>query len=367
MHIEWIAMSDFRSYRCALLFAVPDAQRPDRPQRPGQDQPPRSARTPPRRTVLPRRQGRRSRALGRAAARRVSGEIGAADVTREIRRDVAPREDGGWVVTGEGCPWARAIPFGWQDLAILTGGPQARRNFLDGFAAKLFPAHRGGAGRYRQVLDRRNHLLQPGWRPRSSTRPSSPGTSSSRAWGSRSSDGAGRRWTSWRREVRALYPEMAGDGEVALGYRGSLPEGVDEGGVRGRRCGSAAATSCVGARRSSGPTGTISSSSWTGATCGSSARAASSASSPWRCAWPRRGRWRARSGSSPVLLLDDALSELDPAVQGDVLRHVEGAGQVFLTTAEDDAARRDARPGGRCATARLRTRSAGRSPSRESA
>jgi DNA replication and repair protein RecF len=39
-------------------------------------------------------------------------------------------------------------------------------------------------------------------------------------------------------------------------------------------------------------------------------------------------------GSSPVLLLDDALSELDPTVQVNVLRHVEGAGQVFLTSAE---------------------------------
>jgi DNA replication and repair protein RecF len=40
-------------------------------------------------------------------------------------------------------------------------------------------------------------------------------------------------------------------------------------------------------------------------------------------------------GSRPVLLLDDALSELDPAVQANVLRHIEGAGQVFLTTADE--------------------------------
>jgi DNA replication and repair protein RecF len=40
-------------------------------------------------------------------------------------------------------------------------------------------------------------------------------------------------------------------------------------------------------------------------------------------------------GSAPVLLLDDALSELDPQVQARVLEHVAGAGQVFLTTADD--------------------------------
>src|SRR6202023_3594932 len=39
-------------------------------------------------------------------------------------------------------------------------------------------------------------------------------------------------------------------------------------------------------------------------------------------------------GSAPVLLLDDALSELDPQVQARLLGDVGGAGQVFLTTAE---------------------------------
>ena len=40
-------------------------------------------------------------------------------------------------------------------------------------------------------------------------------------------------------------------------------------------------------------------------------------------------------GSAPVILLDDALSELiDPDVQGRVLRHVSRVGQVFLTTAD---------------------------------
>jgi DNA replication and repair protein RecF len=39
-------------------------------------------------------------------------------------------------------------------------------------------------------------------------------------------------------------------------------------------------------------------------------------------------------GSAPVLLLDDALSELDPQVEARVLEHVAAAGQVFLTTAD---------------------------------
>ena len=39
-------------------------------------------------------------------------------------------------------------------------------------------------------------------------------------------------------------------------------------------------------------------------------------------------------GSTPILLLDDALSELDPRTQARVLAHVTEAGQVFLTSAE---------------------------------
>jgi DNA replication and repair protein RecF len=39
-------------------------------------------------------------------------------------------------------------------------------------------------------------------------------------------------------------------------------------------------------------------------------------------------------GSAPVLLLDDALSELDPHVRENVLREISGAEQVFLTSPE---------------------------------
>jgi len=46
------------------------------------------------------------------------------------------------------------------------------------------------------------------------------------------------------------------------------------------------------------------------------------------------GPVEAAVGSPPVLLLDDALSELDPDVQGRVLRRAARSGQVFLTTAE---------------------------------
>src|SRR5262249_16799921 len=70
-------------------------------------------------------------------------------------------EDGTWQATGESAPeWARAIAFGWQDLEIVNGGPSARRNFIDGFAARLYANHAPTLIRFRQILARRNRLLQ---------------------------------------------------------------------------------------------------------------------------------------------------------------------------------------------------------------
>jgi DNA replication and repair protein RecF len=40
------------------------------------------------------------------------------------------------------------------------------------------------------------------------------------------------------------------------------------------------------------------------------------------------------AGTPPVLLLDDALSELDPAARAQVVRELAAAEQVFLTTPE---------------------------------
>jgi DNA replication and repair protein RecF len=42
-----------------------------------------------------------------------------------------------------------------------------------------------------------------------------------------------------------------------------------------------------------------------------------------------------QSGETPVLLLDDVLSELDPKRQEFVLNRIAG-GQVFITCCEDD-------------------------------
>jgi len=263
----------------------------------------------------------------------VGGDLRRGETVRAIRRAVVQRDDGRWGVGGEGCPWARAIGFGWQDLAILTEGPQARRNFIDGFAGKLYAAHLSSLGRYRQIVARRNHLLQngvPGSELRSALAP----------WNEQLAR-VGLELATRRRaavdaletEARGLYPMLAGAGAVHLQYCEAL----------GPDAGMAEFLAALEARFPE------------------EARRGQTLVGPHRDdllievdgrdlrLYGSRGQQRlmaltlrlaevepvARAvGSAPVLLLDDALSELDPHVQARVLGHISTAGQVFLTTAD---------------------------------
>jgi DNA replication and repair protein RecF len=270
-----------------------------------------------------------------AAGAFVGGEIRRGDTVRAVRRAVVQREDGRWGVGGEGCPWARAIAFGWQDLAILTEGPQARRNFIDGFAGKLYAAHLNRLGRYRQILARRNHLLQSGLADGALRDALAPWNEQLARVGL---ELAGRRRAAvdaLEAEARGLYPKLAGAGAVSLQYCAAL----------GAAAGEAEFLAVLEARFVE------------------EARRGQTLVGPHRDdllievdgrdlrLYGSRGQQRlmaltlrlaeagpvARAvGSAPALLLDDALSELDPEVQARVLEHVAGAGQVFLTTADPD-------------------------------
>ena len=263
----------------------------------------------------------------------VSGVIRRGETVRAVRRSVVQREDGRWGVAGEGCAWARAIGFGWPDLAILTEGPQARRNFMDGFAGKLYAAHLSGLTRYRQILARRNHLLQSALSERALRNALSPWNEQLARVGL---ELVGRRRTAidaLEAEARDLYPTLAGTGEVRLQY--SVTAGAGEGEEQ--------FLAAIEAR------------------FGEEVRRGQSLVGPHRDdllievdgrdlrIYGSRGQQRlmaltlrlaeagpvARAvGSAPVLLLDDALSELDPEVQARVLTQVATAGQVFLTTAD---------------------------------
>ena len=268
-----------------------------------------------------------------AAGAFVGGEIRRGDTLRAVRRAVVQREDGRWGVGGEGCPWGRAIAFGWQDLAILTEGPQARRNFIDGFAGKLYPAHLSGLSRYRQILARRNHLLQSGL-------VGTPLWSALGPWNEQlvrvGLEMAGRRRAAvdaLEGEVRGLYPTLAGAGAVGLRYGAALAAATGEGEFlaaledrlpeeirRGQ--------TLVGPHRDD----------LLIEVDGRDLRLYGSRGQQRLMALTLRlaeaGPVTRAVGSAPVLLLDDALSELDPEVQARVLEHVAAAGQVFLTTTD---------------------------------
>ena len=152
MQIGWIQLLEFRNYRTLIYWPGATAQPSDRPQRAGQDQPPRGARVPPDRTLVPDVPARRGPPLGARIRPRSPGSSAGPTARRTIRRAAcsAPRTAPGRRA-GDACQWARVIAFGWQDLEIVNGAPSARRNFIDGFAGRLYPATSPTLVRYRQI------------------------------------------------------------------------------------------------------------------------------------------------------------------------------------------------------------------------
>jgi DNA replication and repair protein RecF len=250
-----------------------------------------------------------------------------------LRRVIQAREDGAWIVSGEGCAWARVIAFGWHDMAILHGPPQARRDFLDGFAGKVYPAHLTAWSRYRQVVSRRNHLLQRGMGLAELRPQIEPWNEQLILVGCEMVRRRQAAVGALQREVERLYPVLAGAGEVVLRYRGTLGAELTGVGFRGalervfieeaRR-----GTTLVGPHRDD----------LVIELDGRDLRSSGSRGQQRVMALALRLAERApvaeAVGSIPVLLLDDALSELDPWVRERVLEHVGREGQVFLTTAD---------------------------------
>jgi DNA replication and repair protein RecF len=265
----------------------------------------------------------------------LEGELLRGEARSGLRRVIQPREGTVAVVSGQPCPWARVIPFGWQDMGIVHGSPQARRDFLDGFAGKLYPAHLAAWSRYRQVLARRNHLLQSGLSLGELRGRLDPWNEQIVRVGIELLERRRAAVAAIDREVARVYPELAGQGAVRLVYRCSLGEPITEAGFRealGARLTAEAARgiTLVGPHRDD-----------LGIELdGRDLRSYGSRGQQRLLALAlrlaERGPVASAVGSEPVLLLDDALSELDPRARERVLRHVARAGQVFLTTAEND-------------------------------
>jgi len=258
----------------------------------------------------------------------LSGELVHTEGTRSARRTIQRREDGTWESAGDLCPWARVVVFGWQDLGILNGPPAARRSFIDGFAARLYPGHLPALLRYRQILARRNRLLQaPGAASRLA-----PWDEQLASTGMELIDRRRRAVAALSTELARVYPALAGEGrKVQVAYRTSLGESAEPAALLAalERCRPEEmrrGLTLVGPHRDDLAIELN----------GTDVRAFGSRGEQRLLALALRlaevTPVTEAAGTTPVLLLDDALSELDPIVAANVLREIQSAEQVFLTS-----------------------------------
>ena len=266
----------------------------------------------------------------------VSGEVTHGPQRRAVRLTVA--QQGGIDVGAGLCPWARVVTFAAPDLALVTGAPQVRRAYLDGAAAKFWPAHGEVCRRYRLVLYQRGRLL---------------GRLAGRAdqgdllapWDDQvarlGSEIVHRRLETLEalgEDVGEVWRALVGEGEgLELVYVPEvIPGGSREETARGllamlsarRRAEVARGVTLAGPHRDDLAI----------RLAGMDARSYASRGAQRMLALTLRlaeaAAVRRRLGAAPVLLLDDVLSELDLAARERVLRWLAGAGQVLLSTTD---------------------------------
>ena len=270
---------------------------------------------------------------GQAAAA-IAGELRRAEGSRTLRRVVRQDEGSAWHVRGEPCAWARAIVFGWQDLAILNGAPSARRNFIDGVAARLYASHRASLIRVRDVVDRRNHLLRERLRDTELSERLAPWDEQLAHLGAEVLHRRRRAVAVLQTELARIFPALSGERyKVEIRYQTALgettePRAIVEALARARYLEIRRGQTLVGPHRDDlaieidGADGRVFGSRGQQRLLALALRLAE--------VLPVREA----VGTAPVLLLDDALSELDPRTRDHVLREVQMADQVFLTTPE---------------------------------
>lgn len=264
----------------------------------------------------------------------VAGELTRADSSRAVRRTFSRAEDGSWQAWGDACPWARAIAFGWQDLEIPNGVPAARRGFIDGFAARLYPSHAAVLGRFRQILERRRRVLQSALSAGALAARLAPWDEQLAAVGMELVDRRRRAVAALQTELARVYPALEGArGKAEVRYRSTVGEATEPAALRAaleraRSDEVRRGQTLVGPHRDDLAIELD----------GVDARAFGSRGQQRLLALALRLAEvlpvTEATGTAPVLLLDDALSELDSRVRSHVLREIETAEQVFLTAPE---------------------------------
>jgi DNA replication and repair protein RecF len=268
-----------------------------------------------------------------AEATALVGDLVRGETQRTVRRGLNRLEDGTWQSTGEAAPeWARVIAFGWQDLEIVNGAPAARRNFVDGFAGRLYPNHIATLLRFRQILARRNRLLQQRTHDAAQVAKLQPWNEQLATVGMELLERRRKAVAALQTELARVYTALSGARtKVEVRYRTSLGEATEPAALLAalehrQREEMRRGVTLVGPHRDDLAIEID----------GVDARAFGSRGQQRLVALALRLAEvmpvTEAAGTAPVLLLDDALSELDATVRGYVLREVQSAEQVFLTT-----------------------------------
>ena len=260
----------------------------------------------------------------------LTGDLHRTEGTRAVRRTLQKRENGTWQASGESVPWAKVIAFGWQDLAIVHGGPAARRMFIDGFAARLYPSHLPALLRYRRLLEQRNRMLQT----RATADRMTPWDEQVATVGMELIDRRRRAVAALQTELARVCPALSGERQkVQVSYRSLVGEATEPAALvraleQARPVELRRGQTLVGPHRDDLALELD----------GVDARAFGSRGQQRLLALALRLAEvlpvTEAAGTTPVLLLDDALSELDPGVRDNVLREIQAAEQVFLTSPE---------------------------------
>lgn len=333
MHIGWIQLLEFRNHRALSYSPSPKLNVISGPNARG-----KTNLLEGLGFLLNGRSFRTSR-LGEiprwgAGGATVTGEVCRSEVARTVRRAIQRLDSGAWRSVGDDGAWARAVAFGWHDLELLTGAPAGRRSFIDGFAARLYAGHRATLLRFRQVLARRNLVLQEPVGEAALSGRLQPWDEQLAVIGTEIVQHRRRATAALQTEVARVFPALAGSSyKVEVRYQSTLGGGETASAYltaleRSRRLDVRRGQTGVGPHRDD-------------LTIELDGAAA--------LVYGSRGQQRLLAlalrlaevlpiteavGTAPVLLLDDALSELDGRVRDNVLGEVQQAEQVFLTSPE---------------------------------
>jgi len=271
----------------------------------------------------------------------VAGELARESQVRDVRLELLARE-GGVDVRGTLCPWAGAISFAATDLALLAGGPQLRRAYLDGVAARLVPAHAETCRRYRLALQQRTRLLEDLVGRPDGNQLLTPWDEQLAALGGELMHRRIETLALLADAVREVQEALAPDGApVTLSYEPTVPPAVDRDATRRALLSALIAARPGDLRRGLTQVGPHRDD--VAVRLGrADARVAASRGEQRLLALALRLGvavvTRRRHGDDPVLLLDDVLSELDREVGARLLAWLGRQGQVIFTAT-------DAQPG----------------------